>query len=283
MKKLLWLFCTFLITAMIAVNSFAAYGSMEFIGFSKDGRYLAFTNSDSGGDGGGGYLSAYFVDTAKNSYAISPIVLPDDDDNKPAKYKAASRIYDQRRAAAIRKFGIVRGNTGTLAAAHLLTDWSNVQPVDTKRSFYEAGVEKEIAVPDYKGALVSRDKSTVEKVIFNTQYDSYLQNTYEYYELTLTATPVSGQKEEPGSNYRMELTLQDKTKHPYPALRFLQKDGPALPKERSFAYGYRIETVYVYGNKIAVFINVFGQGFEETAMDYMVVTGVLDPSQYENT
>lgn len=278
MKKLSLLICTFLVIGMAAVNSFATYGSMEFIGFSKDGRYLAFENSDPGGDGGGGALTAYFVDTAKNSYAIPPIVLPDDDDNKPAKYKAASRIYDQRLAAGIRKFGIVRGNTGTLAAAHLLTDWSNVRPIDDKRSFYEGGVEKEVVVPNYEGALVSRDKSTVEKVIFNTQYDSYLRNTYEYYELTLTATPVAGQKEEPGSNYRMELTLQDRTKHPYPALRFLQKDGPALPKERSFAYGYKVETVYIYKNKIAVFINVFGQGFEETDMNHMVVTGVLDPS-----
>lgn len=261
---------------MTAVNSFATYGSLDFIGFSKDGRYLAFENTDPGGGGGGGSLTTYFIDTAKNSYTMAPIVLPDDDDNKPAKYKAASRLYDQRLAAGIRKFGIVRGNTGTLAVAHLLSDWSSVQPIESKRSFYEAGAQKEDVATDYHGALVRRDKSSVEKVIFNTQFDSYLQNTYEYYELTLTATPVQGQKEEEGSNFRMELTLRDKTKHPYPELRFLQKDGPALPKDRSFAYGYKIESFYVYNNKIAVFINVFGQGFEETDMNYMVVTGELD-------
>ena len=278
MKKILALISTPMVIAMMAVHSVASYSSLEFLGFSKDGRYLAFENSYGGGDGGGGSLTAYFVDTAKNSYAMVPIVLPDDDDNKPAKYKAASRIYDQRLSAGIRRFGIVRGNTGTLAVAHLLTDWSNVQPVEDKRSFYEAGVEKEVAVKNYQGALVRRDKSSVEKVIFNTQYDPYLQNTYEYYELTLTATPVAGAKEEPGSNYRMELTLEDKINHPYRGLRFLQKDGPALPKERSFAYGYRIESVYLYRGKIAVFINVFGQGFEETDMNYMVVTGELDAS-----
>lgn len=276
MKRIYSIVSIAVLSAAMAVSSFATYSSLKFIGFSRDGRYLAFEDSYPGGDGGGGSLTAYFVDTAKNSYAIAPIVLPDDDDNKPAKYRAASRVYDQKLAAGIRKFGIVRGNTGTLAAAHLLTDWSNVQPVDTKRSFYEAGVEKEAVVSDYNGALVSRDKSSVEKVIFNTQYDSYLQNTYEYYELTLTATPVAGQKEEPGSNYRMEMTLQDKTKHPYPKLRFLQKDGPTLPKERSYAYGYKVESVYVYQNKIAVFVNVFVQGFEETDMIYMVVTGELD-------
>jgi predicted secreted protein len=278
MIKISTLISTPLVIAMLAINSFATYSSLEFIGFSKDGRYLAFENSYPGGDGGGGSLTAYFVDTAKNSYAMAPIVLPNDDDNKPARYKAATRIYDQRLAAGMRRFGIVRGNNGTLAVAHLLTDWSNVQPIEDKRSFYEAGVEKEVAVKDYKGAVVRRDTSSVEKVIFNTQYDSYLQNTYEYYELTLTATPVAGEKKEPGSNYRMELALEDKTIHPYPRLRFLQKDGPALPKERSFAYGYRIESVYLYKGKIAVFINVFGQGFEETDMNYMVVTGELDAS-----
>src|SRR4051794_37917992 len=195
MKKISALIFVPLVIAMMAVTSFASYSSLEFIGFSKDGRYLAFENSYPGGDGGGGSLTAYFVDTAKNSYAMAPIVLPDGDDNKPAKYKAASRIYDQRLAAGIRRFGIVRGNMGTLAVDHLLSDWSNVQPIEGRHSFYEAGVEKEVAVKDYKGALVRRDKSSVEKVIFNTQYDSYLQNTYEYYELTLTATPVEGDKD----------------------------------------------------------------------------------------
>jgi predicted secreted protein len=277
MKKLSSLICTFLLTAMMAVNSFASYGSMDFIGFSKDGRYLAFENTDSGGDAGGGSLTTYFIDTAKNSYAMSPIVLKDDDDNKPAKYKAASRLYEQRLAAGIKKFGIVRGNTGSIVVSHLLSDWSCVNPSESKRDFHAAdGTTKEMMMTDYKGAIVRRDKSSVEKVIFNPSFDSYLQNTYEFYELTLTATPVQGQKEEESANFRMELTLQDKTKHKFIEPRFLQKDGPALPKDRSFAYGYKIESIYVYNNKIAVFINVFGQGFEETDMNYMVVTGELD-------
>ncbi len=267
----------FLSIAVMSVNSLASYSDLDFIGFSKDGKYLAFENTNYGGDAGGGSQTTYIIDTVKNTLAIPPIVI-EDGDELSAKWKAALRLYTQKLVpAALRKFGIKRGNTGGLVVSHLLSDWSCVTPTEEKRTFDEkGGTSKEVVVQNYKDGLGRRDKSSVEKVIFSTNFDTYLLNTYEYYELTLITSPISGDMEEPGSRFKMELTLQDNTKHKFIAPRILQKDGDALPKSRELAYGYRIESVYVYENKLAVFINVFGQGFEETDMDYMVVTGELD-------
>ncbi len=277
MKQIQLLIFAVLLTALSS-NSFAfTYSSLDFIGFSKDGNYLAFENTDYGGDGGGGFQATYIIDTAKNLYAIAPIVI-EDSDEETAKSRAALRLYTQKLVpAALRKFGIKRGNTGGLVVSHLLSDWSCVTPFEEKRTFAELdGTTKEVVVQNYRDGLVRRDKSYIEKVIFNSAYDTYLLNTYDFYELTLTTTPVGGGKDEDASEFKMELTLQDKTKHKFIEPRILQKDVDVLPNARRLAYGYKIESVYLYKNKIAVFINVFGQGFEETQMDYMVVTGEMD-------
>jgi predicted secreted protein len=276
MKNISWLICVFLLIAMMSVNSFATYSDLDFIGFSKDGKYLAFENTDNGGDAGGGSQTTYIIDTAENSYAIAPIVL-EDSDEETAKSKAALRLYTQKLVpAALKKFGIRRGNTGGLVVSHLLSDWSCVTPVEEKRTFYQTDdTTKEEVVQNYKDGLVRRDKSYFEKIIFNPDYDTYRQNTFEFYELTLNSTPLSGEKEGEGATFKMELTLQDKTKHKFIEPLILQKDGDVLPKSRYNPYGYRIESVYVYKDKIAVFINVFHYGFEDVGMHYMVVTGEM--------
>jgi len=46
-----------------------------------------------------------------------------------------------------------------------------------------------------------------------------------------------------------------------------------LPKVRSCPYGYCIEQVYFYKDKLAVFLNMFSQGFEGPDMRYIAVTG----------
>lgn len=278
MKKIRLLIFAILLIAAMSGESFAfTYGSLDFIGFSQNGKYLAFENTDYGGDAGGGSQTTYIIDTAKNSYAIPPIII-EDSEELSAKSKAALHLYTQKLVpAAFRKFGIKRGNTGDLVVSHLLSDWSGVTPTEEKRTFYEAdGTPKDIIVQNYRDGLVRRDKSYIEKIIFNPNYDTYRQNTYEFYELTLITSPISGEKEEAGATFKMELTLQDKTKHRFIEPQILQKDGDVLPKSRYNPYGYKIESVYVYKDKIAVFINVFGYGFEDVAMNYMVVTGEIN-------
>jgi predicted secreted protein len=49
------------------------YANLNFVGFSKDGRYLAFEEYGVQDGSGFPYSSYYFVDVAKNSFAAPSI------------------------------------------------------------------------------------------------------------------------------------------------------------------------------------------------------------------
>ena len=51
------------------------YADLKFIGFSADGRYLAFEESGAWDGAGGDYATTYFVNVAKNTYALPPAVF----------------------------------------------------------------------------------------------------------------------------------------------------------------------------------------------------------------
>lgn len=274
MKKIQQLAFAVLILAALSSNLLAGdYADLKFIGFSKDGKYLAFEEAGMWDGVGGEYATTYYVDTAKNSFAAAPTVF-EWEANTPG-YSRLSLRYKKAVPLFLKKFGIVSGNKGQLAVAHLLSDMSFVKPVEREHYFYENGKNEPVEklMPDYEGAFIRRG-SGIERIIFNPGIDSYRQNTEEFYELTLIPTRAK-ETDECSEGYKIELTLKDNTQHRATALQILQKDADVLPKSRQCPFGYKIEQVYVYENKIAVFLNVFGQGFEGPDMRYMVVTGEI--------
>jgi predicted secreted protein len=129
-------------------------------------------------------------------------------------------------------------------------------------------------MPDYAGGFVRKNTTEIEKIVFSDVLDSYSQNTDQFFELTLIPTlakPVKGCSEV----YKFELTLKDNTRHRKTEPQILQKDGDILPESRYCPFGYKIERIYVYGDAIAVFLNVFSKGFESPDMNYLVVTGKI--------
>jgi predicted secreted protein len=277
MKKVQQIIRTFLILAVMSSNLLAGdYADLKFIGFSGNGKYLAFEESGEWDGSGGDYATTYYVETAKNSYAAAPSVFEWSLDSSAKSRTLLLSGYKRKVAAGLKRFGIVPGNDGQLVVAHLLSDMSFVKPVKRKHYFYEDGKNESVdkLVTDYEGAFIRRDTLEIEKVIFSTGIDSYNQNTEEFYELTLIPT-IAKENESCSGGYKIELTLQDNTGHRTHDLQILQKDADVLPKSRQCPYGYKIERVYVYQNKIAVFLNVFGQGFEGPDMRYLVVTGEI--------
>ena len=276
MRKIRSLIWAFFLTAAMSSYSFAfSYDGLDYIGFSSDGKYLAFENSGSGGDDvGGEYSTTYYIDTAGNRFAAAPSVFVWDSDT-PEKSKAIfAERYKKSVHANLRKFGIIRGNTGGLVVLHLLSDWSFIKPIESEHYFYDSdGTRKALLAPAYKGAVTGSENGGTEKIIFNSDFDYFSRKTHEFYELTLISTPLSATGG--GAPYKLELTLEDKTKFPVNKLQILQKDLDKLPKSRADVLGYRIEQVFIYRDRIAIFINVFAYGFEEATMSYMVVTGKL--------
>ncbi|HEX8369674.1 MAG TPA: DUF2259 domain-containing protein [Pyrinomonadaceae bacterium] len=277
MKQIRLLIFAFLLTAVMSANALAGdYAGLKILGFSKDGKFLAFEEYGAFDSTGGEYETTYYIDVVKNTFAAAPTVFEWDMDKSEKSNSAILSRYKKSVAANLRKFGIAKGNTGQQTVAHLLSDMSFVKPIKREHYFYEDGKNESVdkLVTDYEGAFIRRDSLEIEKVIFSAGIDSYNQNTEEFYELTLIPT-IAKEHEGCSGGYKIELTLRDNTGHRAHDLQTLQKDADVLPKSRQCPYGYKIEQVYIYEGKIAVFLNVFGQGFEGPDMRYMVVTGEI--------
>ena len=258
---------------VLSVTAFAD----PFIGFSANGKYLAYETSEYGGDAWDYEREVtYFVDTVKNSLAVAPSVY-DWDQDKPEKLKPILYTrYKKNVALKMKKFGIVRGNLGFLVVSHLLYDWSYTKPVESLGRFTQPdGTEIKKMMPDYEGGYVPKDGGFSEKIIFNPDPDpdNFVFSTSKFYALTLNVIQIqSGENE---GDYKIELTLKDHTKNRDIPRQILQKDSNELPKSRQGVRAYKIERVYVYSNKIAVVINVFGPNFEGQHISSMVVTGEM--------
>lgn len=221
------------------------YATLNFIGFSKDGKYLAFEEYGIQDGSGFPYANIYFVDTVKNSYAAPAVkVRLDNEARTEAQARARAKV---NAAANLRKFRIVAGNTGSLVVSRLLTDLGAADA-----PFKSAvGQTQSLNFTDYRNS-------------------NYFENEYN---LTLAPSEVKDKQcasytEQPV--YKFDLTLKDVRKK---TTKILQKDF-ALPSARNCPLDYSMQNVYVYENKIAVFLNVFSLGFEGPDMRFLVVAGI---------
>jgi predicted secreted protein len=237
---------------LMPVSSFAGdFAELNFIGFSKDGRYLAFEEYGGYDGSGGDYSSTYYIDTVKNTYALPPTLIEETFES-PAeenKQKILNKKLALVKANNLRRLGIIKNNTGDLLVAHLRTDWTS-------------------------GVFLEPRGAEAEIVRFNNYVLAYSRDDSIYYELTLK--PSLFKTEACGEEaLKFDLTLEDRTYNKNLPLQILQSDK-IIPEKRNCPFGYRIERVYFYGDKTAVFLNYFYQGFEGPDLRYLVVTGKLN-------
>lgn len=238
----------FLLPAKIFAGDFA---DLNFIGFSKDGKYLAFEESGTYDGCGGSYSFTYYIDTAKNAYALPPTRIEEtcDTPEDERRQKLRNKKLELVKAANLRRLKIVPKNTGDLVLAHLTTDWS-------------------------AGAFTEPRGSAAEVVRFVYFVLPYSRPNDRFFELTLQ--PLADKSGTCGEDSRkFDLTLVDRTGEEALPPQVLQSDK-SIPESRYCPFGYRIERVYRYEDKIAVFIDYFGDGFEGPDLRYLVVTGILN-------
>jgi predicted secreted protein len=235
----------FLLLTFAPVQAFAGdFANLNFIGFSKDGKYLAFEEYGTSDGAGFPYANIYFVDVAKNQFAGKPFKLFIE---KETSTEAAAR--KQIKTAAAKKMlelKIIAGNTGTHTVSHLL----NELPLEDKK-----------------------DESLFEKVRFTQEIYSMWEHGDDY-TLTVNRTKVKPKDcvdyEQP--IYKIEVALNNNKSN---KSQTLQKDAE-LPAARGCTFDYQIQDVFTYEDKIAVFLNVFQPGFEGNDMRFMVVTGNIE-------
>ena len=234
----------FAVIMLVATSVYAGdLSTLNFIGFSNDGRYLAFEEYGTQDGSGYPFATIHIIDTAKNAYA-SPKIDVMVEDEMGAETTARSRVA-VKAAKKLKQFRIVRGNTGRLILSHPLTDLTFEG---------EAGKKADTLV-----------KFSEEVTPYHREGD---------YELLLTPVKVTPKDcTDYGYDiFMLELKLTNNVGEG--TSKFLQKDT-SLPASRGCVMSYRIQDIYIYKGIIAVFMSFDTPGFEGPDTRFMATAGKL--------
>jgi predicted secreted protein len=281
MKKLQQLVFVIVILAAFSFASFAAdFANFKFIGFSADGKYLAFEEWNGfNGHRADEYATTYFIDVAKNVYLGKPEYFNwVEGVMKKSLRISLNVLYKKRVNARLKRLNIERGNTGKLVVAHLPGDHSFRKPLDVITEFYDdKGNATEKLMPFYTGSYLAENYDD-SKIIFSLE--QYSDHNYEeqFDELKLEQIP-SGQTCSLDATYQIELpklqlTLKSDINHRDLKPQILQKDERISPS-RACGNSYQIEQIYFYEGNIAVFLRFQQRGIEGYDRRYMAITGKI--------
>ena len=231
----------FLISTTARAGDFA---TLNVIGFSKDGRYLAFEEYGTQDGSGFPYSSIYFIDVAKNIYAAKSVNVRLESETATEKLaRSRSRLGAN---ASLRKLRIVERNVGTIVVSRLLTD---------------------VAVNNFLSDEPAKSQTINFAEIIGSMYRSG--------DFDLILKPVEVKTDACAYSdypiYKFELSLNDKSNN---RTTMLQKDS-TLPASRPCPFDYAMQYVYLYENYVAVFVATYSIGFEGPDLRYLAVTGAF--------
>jgi predicted secreted protein len=215
--------------------------TLEFLGFSKDGKHAAFVQSGVHDGSGFAYGSVHIVNVVKNSYAVPVISWEEDDqDAGSGKEKNAYGKAMGKSKRELAGFGIVAGNKGVL----VLKDPSKKK--DASFEFFDPA----------------------RKVLFTHNKVPYT--------LTLMELPAKQSGDECGFVLKTKMfRLELKGGSGKGAKTIVLQKDTNLPKSRMCAFSYGIGDVFVYQDRIGVFVKYALPGFEGADIRQVLVTGVI--------
>lgn len=236
MRKILLLSAILLLTNTLLFGDAA---TLEFLGFSRDGKYLAFEQYGNQDGSGFPYSEVFFFNVVNNSFVGKPIKHIEMDEGVSLK-QTRKKVFNLARSK-IQSFGITKDKKVTHVISHPPTDLG-ADPKNVRFTIWNP-----LTIPGgWTGAG---------------------------YEISLKEMETS----QDCSGYRkgkmLELSL---TNHSTNQTKVLQKDTKP-PENSDCAYAYRIQDIFIYDSKyIAVFLNVLTTGFEGPNVRFRVVTGILN-------
>ncbi len=227
----------------------------ELVGFSQDGRYVAFEQFGSQDGSGFPYAEIFIIDVAANDWAVDPIRVLIDNDALAETLPPPAAVMKARQEAAtearnaLASLGIIQGNVGTQMIHRPYTDLD--------------------AAPHI---------ATFSMTAVATSYIG------ERHQVLLTERPAASPDcEYFGPNVIFTLTLQ-----PDGGVPVVLQEDRQLFSSRGCPHGYRIEQVVLYGPletgrylpdlgsyAMFVLVGMSVQGFEGDDIRYLGVTAHL--------
>ncbi len=208
---------------------------LNFIGFSKTGKNLAFQEYGTEDGSNVTYATTYFIDVEKNKYAAKPVTTRNENDKNKLSEHSVQQINLGQATDLLTQLGIVTHNRGQKLASRLITDLG-VNPKEVQF----------VLTPPLGGTLPSR--YTLKLTEESAEADCFGMGEPKIFTLSL----FKGEQES---------ILQKDTQIP-------QSRGCPLSYRIQDVYWYQ-------DKYIAVFINILTLGFEGQNLRYQVVTGKL--------
>jgi predicted secreted protein len=217
---------------------------LHVFGFSEDGRYLAY------GVGGHRYGFSYtfgmvkIVEVEKNEYVKDSLFRESEDYEYPDAIEAFIDAAFMEAKPLLRKYSIVEGNVGQIVFERTeKTSWDERIKLSKEVAFRVCNTDNQW---DHYTVVL-----TEQEVAANHCDDVGVLQSYDLVPRIFT------------------LLLQSRG-----WTKLLQKDS-VLYRSRYCPYAYDIYSIYVYGDRIAVFLNNYNAGFEGDDIYRLVVTGTL--------
>jgi predicted secreted protein len=212
--------------------------SFNFLGFSVDGRQLAFEEYGPIGDGGVGYSKITMIDVEANRFQGRPFYAesPYDEKTGAGGYFLAREMAQKKARAVLQELKI---STETISHS-VLVDHS--VDIDNAQQLYMIST-KELSVISAGDFEISLDSIPLDSL--------QCRNIPDIQSLGLRI-----------------IVFNQKT-----GKRKIIQQDTYLPKSRGCPFGYRIEKIYFYKGRLAIVLNVFVPGFEGGDAHYMIVTG----------
>ena len=221
----------------------------EILGFSKDGKYMAWEESWTGDDSAFETCKIYFINVAQNTWAKDPISQTAGDADIPAAIPACKTLR-KKAGPALQSLGISKTHTNYWRVVN-----HDIQEV------YPPSQAEVLPAP------------LIDKVKFNINptppFSLFIQ---KYAELTSYQKDYKTPDGQDLKMVKVVLKIDNKEK--------VLQDDQSLPKTRMelMPLGYRIGEVYLNDSSIIVFLDMFiGASFEGPSRRTLAITGSLKP------
>ncbi len=242
----------------------------KLMGFSKDGKYVAFETFGVKDGSGFAYATIAILNVDKNEYAIKPFRVQDSEktlEKLLGSHSAMRKSVLAQAGASLKKFGIVTGPTERVRQVGInylgkeFSEEGRTLQFENRNPFFQIGLSAGSCQLKLDQIGTGKFEQLWNYEIMKLKLSLNCESNYEYNKFANGTEKIS---------------------------KVLQEDAN-VPASRFDPFNYEIETAFVFDpdmtegdsfdfkkSKIVVLVRYLGPGFEGPNLDYLAVSGNFD-------